>query len=130
MNTNSRDQFEIPKEMRSMAEAGFEQARKTFERFISGAQQAASAIEGRSEAARANAKEISAKAIGFAEKNVAASLDHAQQLLQAKDLADVMRIHSEYVQAQMRNLAEQASEMTQAVSRAAMDAAKPGKSPE
>lgn len=130
MNPNGRDQFEIPKEMRSMAEAGFEQARKTFERFISGAQQAASAIEGRSEAARANAKEISAKAISFAEKNVAASLDHAQQLLQAKDLADVMRIHSEYVQAQMRNLAEQASEMTQAVSRAAMDAAKPGKSPE
>lgn len=125
MNTDGRDPFEIPKDMRSMAEAGFEQARKTFERFMSGAQQAASAIEGRSEAARANAKDISAKAIGFAEKNVAASLDHAQQLLQAKDLTDVMRIHSEYVQAQMRNLAEQASEMTQAVSRAAMDAAKP-----
>lgn len=130
MNPNGRDQFEIPKEMRAMAEAGFEQARKTFERFISGAQQAASAMEGRSEAARANAKEISARAIGFAEKNVSASLDHAQQLLQAKDLSDVMRIHSEYVQAQMRNLAEQASEMTQAVSRAAMDAAKPGKAPE
>lgn len=125
MSTNSRDPFEIPKDMRSMAEAGFDQARKTFERFMSSAQQAASAIEGRSEAARANAKEISAKAIGFAEKNVAASLDHAQQLLQAKDLGDVMRIHSEYVQAQMRNLAEQATEMTQAVSKAAMDAAKP-----
>lgn len=125
MNPNGRDQFEIPKEMRSMAEAGFEQARKTFERFMSGAQQAASAIEGRSEAARVNAKEISAKAMSFAEKNVAASLDHAQQLLQAKDLADIMRIHSEYVQGQMRNLAEQASEMTQAVGKAAMDAAKP-----
>jgi hypothetical protein len=36
-----------------------------------------------------------------------------------------MRLHSEYVTAQMRSLAEQASEMGQAVSRAAMDAAKP-----
>ena len=36
-----------------------------------------------------------------------------------------MRLHSEYVQAQMRSLAEQASEMGQIVSRAAMDAAKP-----
>jgi hypothetical protein len=37
----------------------------------------------------------------------------------------VMRLHSEYVQTQMRSLAEQASEMGQIVSRAAMDAAKP-----
>ncbi len=119
------DSNDIPKDMRSMAEAGFEQARKAFEQFLSGAQQAASALEVRGEAARTSAKDISAKAITFAEKNVAASLDHGQKLLQAKDLSDIMRIHSEYVQAQMRNLAEQASEMTQAVSRAAMDAAKP-----
>ncbi len=36
-----------------------------------------------------------------------------------------MRLHSEYVQTQMRSLAEQASEMGQIVSRAAMEAAKP-----
>ena len=54
-----------------------------------------------------------------------ASLDHAQSLLKAKDLPEVMRLHSEYVQAQMRALAEQASEMGQVVGKAAMDAAKP-----
>jgi hypothetical protein len=36
-----------------------------------------------------------------------------------------MRLHSQYVQAQMRSLAEQASEMSQIVSRAAIEAAKP-----
>jgi hypothetical protein len=36
-----------------------------------------------------------------------------------------MKLHSEYVQTQMRSLAEQASEMGQIVSRAAMEAAKP-----
>jgi hypothetical protein len=36
-----------------------------------------------------------------------------------------MKLHSEYVQAQMHSLAEQASEMGQIVSKAAMDAAKP-----
>jgi hypothetical protein len=36
-----------------------------------------------------------------------------------------MKLHSDYVQSQMRSLAEQASEMGQIVSRAAMDAAKP-----
>lgn len=122
---DNRDPFEMSKEMRSMAEAGFQQARNAFEKFVSGAQQAASTIEGRGEAARATAKDVTTKAIGFAEKNVTASLDHAQELLKAKDLPDIMRIHSEYVQAQMRNFAEQASEMTQAVSRVATDAAKP-----
>jgi hypothetical protein len=36
-----------------------------------------------------------------------------------------MKLHSEYVQTQMRSLAEQASEMGQIVSKAAMEAAKP-----
>jgi phasin len=125
MDQDGRDRFEIPKEMRSMAEASFEQARKAFEGFLNSAQQTASSMEGRGATVRAGAKEISSKAISFAEKNVSASLDYAQQLLHAKDLSEVMRLHSEYVQAQMRALAEQASEMGQAVSRAAMDAAKP-----
>ena len=54
-----------------------------------------------------------------------ASLDYAQSLLKAKDLTEVMKLHSEYVQSQMRSLAEQASEMGQIVSRAAMDSVKP-----
>ncbi|MBN9584906.1 MAG: phasin [Afipia sp. 62-7] len=122
----SGNQFEIPKEMRSMAEASLDQARKAFESFISNAQQTAAAFGGTSAAGPgAAAKDISAKAIAFAEKNVQASLSYAQQLIHAKDLSEVMRLHTEYVQAQMRVLAEQASEMGQIVTRAAMDATKP-----
>jgi phasin len=117
--------FEIPKEMRSMAEASFDQARKTFEKFLAGAQQTAGTIEERGATVRAGAKDIGAKAISYAEKNVQASLDYAQSLLHAKDLNEIMRLHSEYVQTQMRSLAEQASEMGQIVSRAAIDASKP-----
>lgn len=119
------DNFEIPKEMRAMAEASFDQARQAFEKFLASAQSTAASFEDQGATVRTGAKDISVKAISFAEKNVAASLDYAQQLLHAKDLGDVMRLHSEYVQAQMKALAEQASEMGQIVSRAAMDAAKP-----
>jgi phasin len=125
MNEEGRDRFEIPKEMRSVAEASFEQARKAFEKFVASAQATAGTLEERSATVRAGAKDIGAKAISYAEKNVQASLDYAQSLLHAKDLTEVMRLHSEYVQAQMRSLAEQASEMGQIVSRAALDAAKP-----
>jgi phasin len=125
MSEDGQNRFEIPKEMRSMAEASFEQARKTFEKFLASAQQAAGSIEDRGTTVRAGAKDVTSKAIAYAEKNVQASLDFAQSLLKAKDLTEVMRLHSEYVQGQMRSLAEQASEMGQIVSRAAMEAAKP-----
>ena len=47
MSEEGRDRFEIPKEMRSMAEASFEQARQTFEKFLSSAHQAAGSFEER-----------------------------------------------------------------------------------
>ena len=108
-----------------MAEASVEQARRTFERFLEGAQATAGTLEERGATVRAGARDVGAKAIAYAEKNVQASLDYAQSLLHAKDLTEVMRLHSEFVQAQMRNLAEQANEMGQMVSRAAMEAARP-----
>ena len=120
MSENVR--FEIPKEVRSMAEAGFEQARKTFEKFIDSAKETAGTVAERNETMRAGAKDISARAIANAETNMQASLDYAEQLLHAKDLPEAMRLHNEYVQAQMRAFAEQASDLGQAVGRTAMEA--------
>jgi phasin len=125
MSDTGHDRFEIPKDMRSMAEASLEQARKTFEKMLAGAQATAGSLEERGATVRAGAKDISGKAVAYAEKNVQASLDYAQSLLKAKDLPEILKLHSEYVQAQMRSLAEQASEMGQLVGRAAMDAVKP-----
>ena len=125
MDDEVRDRFEVPNEMRSMAQASFDQARKAFEKFVSAAQQTAGSIEERRQSVRAGAKDFNAKALEYAEKNIQASLDYAQSLLNAKDVTEVMRLHTQYVQAQMRSLAEQASEMGQIVSRAALDAAKP-----
>lgn len=125
MTEQGQKQFEIPKEMRSMADAGLEQARRTFERFIEGAQVAADSLSARTATVGAGAKDASAMAFSYAEKNVQASLDYAQALVHAKDLSEVMRLHREYIQSQVRSLGEQASEMGQIMGRAAMDAAKP-----
>jgi len=125
MAEEERGRFEIPKGMRSMTEASFDQARKTFEKFIAGAQAAADSLSTRTSTVGAGAKDVSAMAFSYAEKNVQASLDYAQALVHAKDLGEVTRLHREYLQAQMRSLAEQASEMGQIMSRAAMDSVKP-----
>ena len=124
MTDQAHDHFELPPEMRNMAESSFKQARDAFEKLLANAEAAADSIEERGASMRAGAKDIGARAFAFAETNVQASLNYAQSLVHAKDLSEVMRLHSDYVQAQMRALAEQASEMSQIVSRAAMDATK------
>ena len=53
MSENGRGHFEIPTNMRSMAEASVAQARQAFEKFISGAQ-AASAPRARTAQGEAN----------------------------------------------------------------------------
>jgi phasin len=116
--------FEIPKEVRSMAEASVEQTRKTLEKFLSTAEETAGSIHERGATVRAGAKDIGAKAFSYAEKNVQASLDYADGLVHAKDLTEMMRLHGDYVQTQMRSLAEQAAEMGQIFGRTAVDAAK------
>ncbi|MET4068010.1 phasin [Bradyrhizobium sp. S3.2.6] len=125
MTDQSHEPFDLPPEMRNVAESSLKQARDAFEKLLANAEAAAGSIEERGASMRAGAKDIGARAIAFAETNVQASLNYAQSLVHAKDVAEVMRLHSEYVQAQMKALAEQANEIGQIVSRAAMDATKP-----
>ena len=117
--------FDIPQNMKDFAEAGFGQARKAFENFMSAAQKTATTLEDQGHVAQASAKELSGKAVEFAEANIRASLDHAERLVKAKDIPEALKLHSEHVQERMRVLADQANEMGQAVTRAAMDATKP-----
>ena len=123
--TDPRSPFEMPPEFRAMAEASVEQARKSFDNFLGTARRTAEAMQGQGSAAQSGARDIGAKAMAFAERNMATSLDYAQNLVKARDATEIMRLHADYVQTQMRSLAEQASEMGQAVARSAMDASKP-----
>jgi len=122
---SDKGHFEIPKEMRSMAEASVDQARKALEKFLATAEQTAETIEERGASMRAGARDIGSKAFSYAERNVQASLDYAEALVHARDPGEMMRLHADYVQAQMRALAAQAGEMGQIFGRTAVDAAKP-----
>src|SRR5260370_7280819 len=105
MSEDGRDRFELPKEMRSMAEASFDQARQAFEKFLANAQATANSIEERGATVRAGSKDISAKAISYAEKNVQASLAYTQSLLPPTSLPDITPLPTEYIHTPMRYLA-------------------------
>ena len=52
-------------------------------------------------------------AVGYAERNLAASFQFAQRLVQAKDAKEIADLHGEYVRNQMQTLGEQAKELSE-----------------
>lgn len=111
MLKNPMGNFEIPNEMRNMAEQSVTQARQAFDGFINAAQRAIEKMEEQTAAAQAGAKKAGEQAMGFAEKNIATSFDFAQRLVRAKDLDEMMRIQSEFARTQMEALSRQAKEL-------------------
>jgi len=121
MVTNPADQFQIPPEMRAMAEKSVEQAKQAVEGFISAAHRTVSAFEGQAETTRKGAKDVSAKAMDFAGKNITSSFDFAQKLVRAKDMQEMLELQATYVRTQMQALADQAKELGQTSSKMATD---------
>ena len=104
--------FDIPADMRAIAEKSVEQAKQAFDIFISAAQHAVNAAETQATSAQAGAKEMGELAMGFAERNIATSFEFAHKLMQAKGPKDVMALHSEYVNTQIATLTDQAKELS------------------
>jgi phasin len=118
---NRPEQFQIPPEMRAVAEKSVAQAKEAVEGFISAAQRTVSALEGQAETARKGAKDVSGKAMVFAERNITSSFDFAQKLVRAKDVQEMLELQASYIQTQMQVLAEQAKELGQSTSKIATD---------
>jgi phasin len=121
----AQDTFQVPPEMRALAEQSVEQAKKAFDGFMTATQKTVSTLEGQAAAAQAGARDVTQKAVGFAEKNVAASFEFAQRLVRAKDAQEVMALQAEYMKNQMQALNEQARELGQAAA-AGVAKARPG----
>jgi phasin len=113
MANDSGAKFEVPPQMREFAEKSVEQAKQAFDSFVAAAQHAVSTAETQAATARSGAKEAGELAMSFAERNITASFDFAQKLLQAKDAQEVLALHRDYVSGQMATLTEQAKQLSQ-----------------
>ena len=108
MNTPS---YEVPAEMRDMAEKSVDQAKKAFEGFVAAAQKAAGQADSTAVSVQTNAKTIGTKAMSFAETNVNSAFELAQKLVRAKDMQEIFRLQAEYARAQLTTMQEQAKEL-------------------
>ena len=118
MLKNPMGNFEIPNEMRNVAEQSVAQARQAFDGFMGAAQKALEKLEEQTAAAQAGARGAGEKAMGFAEKNISSTFDFAQRIVRAKDLEEMVRIQTEFARSQMEALSSQAQELGQAATKA------------
>ncbi len=109
--------FEVPPEMRALAEKSVSQAKQAFEGFLDAAQKAVSMAEGQATTAHTGAKEVGNLAMRFAEKNMASAFGFAQKLVQAKDVEELLKLQADYVRSQIEVLTEQAKDLGKAAAR-------------
>ena len=115
--------FEIPQQIRELAEKNVEQARTAYGQFMDAMAQATSMWMGAMPAndMTAGFKTVQDRAVRFAKQNAEACFTLATELTSAKDVKDVISIQSRYAQTQMQAYALQAQELGRLMGEAAQN---------
>jgi hypothetical protein len=107
--------FEIPPELREMAEKNVEQARAAYGQFMDFMTQAIGAWQGSASGGTpglAGFKVVQDKAVAFAKENAERSFALASDLAKAKDVQEVLTLQSRYTQTQMQTFGIQAQQLS------------------
>lgn len=113
--------FEVPQQLRELAEKNVEQARNSYSQFLEAMSKAAgmwTAGIPQNESS-AGFKTVQERATRFAKQNADACFNMATELATAKDIQDIMGIQSRYAQVQMQAFATQGQELSRLLMAAA-----------
>jgi len=117
--------FEIPQQLRELAEKNVEQARSAYGQFMDAMVKASgmwmTAMP--SNEMTSGFKVVQDRAVRFAKQNAEACFALASELANAKDIQDVLAIQSRYAQTQMQAYALQAQEISRLMAEAAQSMA-------
>ena len=106
--------FEIPPELREMAEKNVEQARAAYGQFMDFLTQAMGAWATSPGSAELGGgfRAVQERAIAFAKENAERSFALASELARAKDVQEVLTLQSRYAQTQMQTFGIQAQQLS------------------
>ena len=104
--------FEMPKQLRELAEKNVEQARATYAQFMDAMTQAMSVWStAPSNVMTSGFKDVQELAIRFAKENAEAGFALASELANAKDIQGVITLQSSHAQTQLQSYAREAQEL-------------------
>jgi phasin len=115
----SQNQFQIPQELRQLAEENVERARQLYLQFMAGVEQTMSVLSTpRSDLIPPGFGDVRARATKFAKENADAAFNLAADVAKAKDLQELLNLQTRYVQSQMQWYADQTQEFGELMAKA------------
>src|SRR5256884_4205384 len=117
--------FEVPEQMRALAEKGVSQARDSYAKFKDVAETHNGTIEAVFTTASKGASEYSAKLIEFFKANTSSSLDFAQELFGVKTPAAAMELWTSHARKQYETFTAQAKELSELGQKVATETVEP-----
>lgn len=96
--------FQVPDDMRKLLDQGVSQAREGFGKMMDAATRAVDSIDAKAGSAQGELADMRKKSLVFTETSIAAAFDHAQKLVGAKSLDEVMKLQSDYLARQFEQV--------------------------
>ena len=120
--------MEIPAAFRELAEKSVSQAKETYEKMKSAAEEATDVLEDTYATASKGASDYGLKMIEAARVNTNAAFDFAGELMAAKTLSEIVELSSTHARKQFEALTQQTKELNALAQKVATDTAEPIKS--
>src|SRR6201989_850749 len=119
--------MEIPAAFRELAEKSVSQAKETYEKLKSAAEEATDVLEDTYATATKGVSDYGLKVIESARENTNAAFDFATQLMTVKSLAEVVELSTAHSRKQFEALTAQSKELAAIAQKVAADSAEPVK---
>ena len=107
---------EQAEKMREVAQTTLDKAKEAVSKYMTESQKLREKADSGARATYSSAKEMNDKAVAFAEANVTAGFELAQQLLQAKDPQEMGAVYQSHLKEQMEKMNAQFRELGSAMS--------------
>ena len=117
--------FEVPEQMRALAEKGVSQARDSYAKFKDAAETHNGTIEAVFTSASKGSSEYSTKLIEFFKANTSSSLDFAQEMFGVKTPAEALELWTTHARKQYETLTAQAKELAELGQKVATETVEP-----
>ena len=115
--TENKSPSEIPTDVRKMTEQSMQQVRTAIDSHLRFFQRA---VPGNV----MGGNELSNKVLNYAQRNVQNAFEFAQKLVQVKDVQELVKLQTEFIQSQMQAMTEQVKDLSETSTKAVMDAVK------
>ena len=117
--------MEIPAAFRELAEKSVSQAKETYEKMKSAAEEATDVLEDTYATATKGASDYGLKVIEAARANTNAAFDFATQIMTVKSLSEMVELSTAHARSQFETLSGQGKELAALAQKVATDTAEP-----